>query len=185
VFCRLAAAAARFAAHRAFIAADSCARRSGVRLSFRFAILATLGSFTLPVPACANDFPLVLSAPAVASTSNFCFSLASFFAPFCRRASSRRILLLSFLGFIWGQYCSRRPRTRIADWISSLRRNLPMSPHCLFTKLCERFRLRMSLSSVFRERVVWIAIQPTLVRLGGRNHRMPAPPRMFARVSVR
>jgi hypothetical protein len=40
--------------------------------------------------------------------------LASFFVPFCRRASSRRIFLLRFLGFIWDQYCSRRSRTRLA-----------------------------------------------------------------------
>ena len=45
LFCGFAAAAALFAAHRAFIVAASWARRSGVRLSFRFALAATLRPF--------------------------------------------------------------------------------------------------------------------------------------------
>src|SRR5260370_24915060 len=44
VLCVFAPAAALLAAHRAFIAAASCARRSGVRLSFLFTFLATLRS---------------------------------------------------------------------------------------------------------------------------------------------
>jgi hypothetical protein len=117
VFCGFASAAAFFAAHRAFIAAASCARRSGERLSFLFTVLAARGVFALAditgasavtrlfffwvcaelfilrraPPERAADFLLVLPAAAVAAASSFCFSLASFFAPFCRRASSRRI----------------------------------------------------------------------------------------------
>ena len=110
-----ASAAALFAAHRAFIAAASCARRSGVRLSFLFAFLAAVGRCLTSVRrswigvkrrflalfrvslARAVDF---LAVPPFVAAASFCFSLASFFAPFCRRASTRRIFLRIFLGFI-------------------------------------------------------------------------------------
>src|ERR1700682_5567018 len=45
MFCGFASAAALLAAHRAFIAAASCARRSGERLSFLFTFLAALRLF--------------------------------------------------------------------------------------------------------------------------------------------
>ena len=128
MFCVFAAAAALLAAHLAFMAAASCARRSGVRLSFLFTFLAVIGllaatarirgsgvkrrfffsarpevsTLLRALSARTADFLFFLAAPAVAAASSFCFSFASFFAPFCRRASSRRIFLLRFLGFIWG-----------------------------------------------------------------------------------
>src|SRR6266700_2477804 len=43
----------------------------------------------------------------------------------------------------------------------------------------------MSLSSVFREGVVWITVEPALVKLGGCNHGMSARRCVFARVLVR
>ena len=43
----------------------------------------------------------------------------------------------------------------------------------------------MSLSSVFREGVVWITVEPALVKLGGCNHGMSARTCVFARVLVR
>ena len=111
----LVAVAALLAAHLALIAAASCSRRSGVRLSFLFCTWAfnAAGCFswvraeTLEVLpdflAGAVDLLLVLAAAA----PSFCFSLASFFAPFCWRASSRRIFFLRLLSlFIWMKRCS-------------------------------------------------------------------------------
>jgi len=118
------AAPALFAAHLAFIAAANCARRSGVRLSFLFSFAGTCGLLTAPAGfvaafiaercgvfctlsevfatppaflAGAADPALVLATRAVDAASSFRFSLASFFAPFCRRASSRRIFFLRLL----------------------------------------------------------------------------------------
>ena len=89
-------AAARLAAHLALIVSASCARRSGVRLSFLFTFLGALGSFT----AAAGFLPaLPPGAAAVSAAPSFCFSLASFLPPFCSRASSRRILFLRLLRF--------------------------------------------------------------------------------------
>src|SRR6266550_5445446 len=98
-------AAARFAAHLALIVSASCARRSGVRLSFLFTFLGALGSFTAAagflsaLPPYAADFLFVEAAAAVSAAPSFCFSLASFLPPFCSRASSRRILFLRLLSF--------------------------------------------------------------------------------------
>ncbi len=138
--CVFAAAAALLAAHLAFIAAANCARRSGVRLSFLFFFPATRGSltvdpgFTSPAErrffwigtvafellrafsADAVDVALVLAAVAVDAASSFPFSLASFFAPFCRRASSRRILFLRFLTLaIWSEESLRRAPIEMRD----------------------------------------------------------------------
>jgi hypothetical protein len=49
----------------------------------------------------AADFLLFFAVPDAATASSFRLSLASFFVPFCRRASSRLIFLLSFLRFTW------------------------------------------------------------------------------------
>lgn len=120
------AAAALFAAHLALIAAASCSRRSGVRLSFLFALLAAADPFTLAAgfPPAFNgkrflflsieaealpafrvtpgDLLLGLAAARVSAAPSFCFSLASFFSPFWRRASSRRIFFFRLLTFfIW------------------------------------------------------------------------------------
>ncbi len=133
MFCGFASAAAFLAAHRAFIVAASCARRSGERLSFLFTVLAArrvfavadfTGAFAVtrlfffwvcaePLilrrvpPARAADFLLILRAAAVAAALSFCFSLASFVAPFCRRDSSRRIFFRRVLSFIMGSIVLR------------------------------------------------------------------------------
>ena len=133
--CVFAAAAALLAAHLAFIVAANCARRSGVRLSFLFFFLATRDSltadpgFTSPFNAercfffwigaeafevlrafSAGVADLALVLAAVDAASSFPFSLASFFVPFCRRASSRRILFLRFLTLaMWSEESLRRP----------------------------------------------------------------------------
>src|SRR5205814_6507117 len=130
--CVFAAAAALLAAHLAFIAAANCARRSGVRLSFLFFFPAPRCSltvdpgFTSPperrffwigaeafevlraFSAGVADLALVLAA--VDAASSLPFSLTSLFAPFCRRASSRRILFLRFLTLaMWSEESLRRP----------------------------------------------------------------------------
>jgi hypothetical protein len=104
------ASAALFAAHLAFIAAASCARRSGERLSFLLGFLA-LPRFLVPV-VCAGDFLSVgavaraadflaaFSAFAASACWSFCFSLASFFGPSCKRFSSRRIFFSKFFSFM-------------------------------------------------------------------------------------
>src|SRR6266542_3647536 len=113
------ASATLLAAHLAFIAAASCARRSGERLSFRFAFLTRLDFFA-PVgcaedffstdgeglgarraaAARAADFLAAFIAFAASAACSFCLSLANFFGPSCRRFSSRRIFFFTFLSFI-------------------------------------------------------------------------------------
>ena len=107
-----ASAAALLAAHRAFIAAASWARRSGERLSFLFtggfAVTRPFFSWVCAEPlilrrarpARAADFLLALPPAAVVAAPSFCFSLANFVAPFCRRASSRRIFFWRVLSLI-------------------------------------------------------------------------------------
>ena len=119
-----AAAAARLAAHRAFIAAASCARRSGERLSFFFTFLAApcpvgdadFGFFfwvdVEDLAARAPDFFFVLPAVVVVAPS-LRFSSASFFEPSCKRASSRRIFFVSFLSFMSEQHSSDSPALSI------------------------------------------------------------------------
>ena len=98
------ASAALLAAHLAFIAAESCARRSGERLSFFFAFLTLLG-FVAPVEdlaavARAADFLAAFIAFADSAACRFCFSLASFLEPSSRRFSSRRIFFFKFFSFM-------------------------------------------------------------------------------------
>ena len=108
-----AVAAALLAAHLALIAAANCARRSGVRLSFFFTFLGALDALTAAAgftrsfvgadrrlaafPPGAADFFFALDAAAVSAAASFSFSRVSFFAPFCRRVSSRRIFFLRLL----------------------------------------------------------------------------------------
>src|SRR6478672_12120202 len=109
------ASAALLAAHRALIAAASCSRRSGERLSFLFTFLgadpcAPAGftcdfavelRFSLPAPAArAVDFFLAFAALAFTKAASFPFSLASFFGPSSSRVSRRRIFFLRVLSFI-------------------------------------------------------------------------------------
>src|SRR5881392_3452043 len=108
------ASAALLAAHRALIAAASCSRRSGERLSFLFAFLGAdpcapggftcdfaveLGSFSR-APAARVDFFFAFAALALTKAASFPFSLASFFGPSCSRVSRRRIFFFRVLSFI-------------------------------------------------------------------------------------
>ena len=103
-------AAARFAAHLAFIAAESCARRSGERFSFLFAFVAMLGSFAsvagsrdfFPADAVARaaDFRAAFNAFADSACCNLRLSLASFCGPSRRRFSSCWIFFFNFFDFI-------------------------------------------------------------------------------------
>lgn len=119
-FCGAASATALLAAHRAFIAAESCARRSGERLSFRFTFLAAPRAFSSAgfglevfvwfggdaltarrgLAARTAASLLALAAFAATAASSFRFSLASFLGPSCRRVSSRRIFFLRVFSFI-------------------------------------------------------------------------------------
>jgi len=100
--------AARLAAHLAFIAAASCARRSGERLSFFFSFLTAAGFFgsarledlAAARAARAADFLAAFSFFAVSAACSLCFSLASFFGPSWRRFWSRRIFFFKFFVFI-------------------------------------------------------------------------------------
>src|SRR5438876_7123609 len=104
------ASAALLADHPAFIAAASCARRSGERFSFLLAFLALLGFFA-PVDgeglligraavAGAADFLAAFIAFAASAACSFCFSLARFCEPSRRRFSSCWIFFLNFFSFI-------------------------------------------------------------------------------------
>jgi hypothetical protein len=98
------ASAALLAAHLAFISAESCARRSGERLSFFFGFLRLLGFFAavedLAAVARAADFLAAFIVFAASAACSFCFSLASFFGASCRRFSSRRIFFFKFFSFM-------------------------------------------------------------------------------------
>lgn len=117
----LAAAAALFAAQRAFIVAESCARRSGERLSLFFTFRGAAGlaaadcfaatgrflgelvgeAFAARVaPACAANFFRALAASAANCAASFRFNLASFLGPSESRVSSRRIFFFRVLDFI-------------------------------------------------------------------------------------
>ena len=98
--------AALLAAHLAFIAAASWARRSGERLSFFLVFLGLLGFFAavdredLVAVARAADFLLAFIAFAASVACNFCFSFASFFGPSRNRFSNRSIFFRRLLIFI-------------------------------------------------------------------------------------
>src|SRR6267143_2825256 len=107
--------AALFAAHRALIAAASCSRRSGERLSFLFTFLGTdpcppagficdfaveLRFFLPATAARAIDFLFAFAALALTKDASFTFNLASFFGPSSSRVSRRRIFFLRVLSFI-------------------------------------------------------------------------------------
>jgi hypothetical protein len=89
---------ARFAAHRAFIAADNSARRSAEMLSFRRFLplgLDTLRELALAAAAL-SFFGFFFFVPAVASLRR---SFASFFVSFSIRSVKRRIFLFKFFAF--------------------------------------------------------------------------------------
>jgi hypothetical protein len=88
--------AARFAAHLAFIAAESCARRSGERFSFFFGFFAggRLGV------ARAVDLLTALDDFAASASCSLRFNFASFGALSRRRFSSCRIFFFNFFTFI-------------------------------------------------------------------------------------
>ena len=101
---------ARLAAHLAFIAAESCARRSGERFNFLFACLATLGFvaslvgcrdfFLTDAVARAADFRAAFKAFADSACCNLRFSPASLCVPSRRRFSSCWIFFFNFFGFM-------------------------------------------------------------------------------------
>src|SRR5262249_10281326 len=88
--------AALLAAHLAFIAAASCARRSGERLSFLFAFLAAslFASAIRAAAARAKDFLVAFNTFTASAASKLRFSSASFCEPSRRRFSSRLIFFL-------------------------------------------------------------------------------------------
>jgi hypothetical protein len=111
---------ALLAAHLAFIAAESCARRSGERFSFFFAFLTVAGCFARARPA---DFLLAFIAFAASAASSFRFSFASFFGPSWRRFSSRRIFFFRFFRFMI-VLCSHAANDLFNDEISLMSRLL-------------------------------------------------------------
>src|SRR5207253_9538813 len=125
------ASAALLAAHRALMAAASCSRRSGERLSFLFTFLGAgalacfardfvveLRFFLRATAARAIDFFFAFAALAVTKAASFPFSLASFFGPSSSRVSRRRIFFVRVFSFIrrsgWLVYIDN------AGWIWSL-----------------------------------------------------------------
>jgi hypothetical protein len=92
--------AALLAAHRAFIAAASCARRSGERFNFFLGFLALLGLFPADAVARAADFLAAFNAFAVSACCSLRFSLASFSESSLRHFSSCWILFFNFFGFM-------------------------------------------------------------------------------------
>src|SRR5262249_44888456 len=108
------ASAALLAAHLAFMAAASCARRSGERFSFLFAFLAD-DFFASAIRAAAEraaDFLAAFNAFTASAISRLRFSTASFCWPSCRRLSSRLIFFLK--SFIFMNVCSRSRLSGIA-----------------------------------------------------------------------
>src|SRR5262245_10082492 len=101
------ASAALLAAHLAFIAAASCARRSGERFSFLFAFLAAglLASALRAAAERAADFLQAFNAFTACAASRLRFSSASFSGPSRRRLLSRLIFFLK--SFIFMNVCSR------------------------------------------------------------------------------
>ena len=96
--------AARFAAHRAFIEAASCARRSGERFNFLLGFFAPVVDskdfFSTDAVVRAADFLAAFNAFADSACCRFRFNLASFSEPSRRRFSSCWILFFNFFGFI-------------------------------------------------------------------------------------
>src|SRR5262249_12915701 len=94
--------AALLAAHLAFIAAESCARRSGERFSFLFALLAAgfLASAISAAAARAADFLAAFKVFAASAASSLRFRLANFCGPSRRRFSSRLIFFLKSFIFM-------------------------------------------------------------------------------------
>ena len=98
------------AAHRAFIAAASCARRSGERFSFLLGFFAPAGFFApvagsvdfFPAEAVARaaDFLAAFNALADCASCNLRLSLASFWGPSRRRFSSCWIFFFNFFDFM-------------------------------------------------------------------------------------
>jgi hypothetical protein len=85
-----------FGSPLAFIAAESCARRSGERSSFLFGLFGTriLASAISAAAARAADFLAALNAFAASAASNRRFSSANLAGPSRRRFSSRLIFFL-------------------------------------------------------------------------------------------
>src|SRR5215467_9459513 len=104
-------AAALLAAHRAFIAADSCARRSGERFSFLF------GFFPPEAVARAADFLAAFNAFADSACCSLRLKQASFSGPSRKRFSNCWIFFLNFFGFMVVLLLT--PNGECKDWVSS------------------------------------------------------------------
>src|SRR5262249_34503268 len=109
--------AALLAAHLAFIAAESCARRSGERFSFLFALLAAvfLASTIRAAAVRAADFLAAFNAFAASAASSLRFRLANFCGPSRTRFSSRLIFFLKFFNFM--NVCPLAIRVLIAIYV--------------------------------------------------------------------
>ncbi len=121
-------AAALFASHRAFIVAESCARRSGERFSFLF-------GFLVPPDAVAR------AADFLAAFNAFADSLrlkpASFSGPSRKRFSSCWIFFLNFFSFMlsssWRRTANVKIGFRVNDKISPMSR--PSLATCALTDI--------------------------------------------------
>jgi hypothetical protein len=154
------ASAARFAAHLAFIAAASCARRSGERFNFLFAFFALCGFsvsagcprdfFPVGAVARAADFLAAFNAFADSACCSLRLSPASFSEPSRKRFSSCWIFLFNFFGFIIVLLLAQR---RINDGVRVNYKILLMSRHSFarFFILPEKFLVICPLISADRE----------------------------------
>ena len=109
----------------------------GVKRRFFFSVRPEVLALSRVLLARAADFLFFLAMPAFVTASSFCFSLASFFAPFCRRASSRRIFLLRFLGFIGISCASARAANGALDF------ELMTKPHQCHAIVCPALKPRL------------------------------------------
>ena len=103
---------ALFASHRAFIVAESCARRSGERFSFLF-------GFLVPPDAVARaaDFLAAFNAFADSACCSLRLKRASFSGPSRNRFSSCWIFFLNFFSFMFVLLLA--PNGECKDWVSS------------------------------------------------------------------
>ena len=136
-------AAALFASHRAFIVAESCARRSGERFSFLF-------GFLVPPDAVAR------AADFLAAFNAFADSLrlkpASFSGPSRKRFSSCWIFFLNFFSFMlsssWRRTANVKIGFRVNDKISPMSR--PSLATCALTDIGVMRRCRPDESPPWR-----------------------------------
>ena len=151
-------AAALFASHRAFIVAESCARRSGERFSFLFGFLAAL-AFSARIVGSGDFFPadaVARAADFLAAFNAFADSLrlkpASFSGPSRKRFSSCWIFFLNFFSFMlsssWRRTANVKIGFRVNDKISPMSR--PSLATCALTDIGVMRRCRSDESPPWR-----------------------------------